>query len=43
MPVEKRPMQQGVQKFQVQGAKKAQARSVVILRESLSFLKQRSN
>jgi hypothetical protein len=42
-PVEKLLVGQAVEKFQVQGAKKAQTRSVVSLRESLSFLKQRSN
>jgi hypothetical protein len=41
--VEKILIRQGVEKFQVQGAKKVQARSVVSLRESLNFLKQRSN
>ncbi|MEF8943530.1 MAG: hypothetical protein V5B78_12150 [Desulfohalobiaceae bacterium] len=41
--VEKVLIRQGVQKFQVQGAKKVQGRSVVSLRESLNFLKQRRN
>jgi diguanylate cyclase (GGDEF)-like protein/PAS domain S-box-containing protein len=41
--VDKVIIRQGVQKFQVQGARKVQGRSVVSLRESLNFLKQRRN
>jgi hypothetical protein len=36
-PVEKVLIKQGVQKFQVQGAKKVQGRSVVSLHASLNF------
>ncbi|WP_045213183.1 hypothetical protein [Desulfonatronovibrio magnus] len=41
--VEKVLIQLAVQKFQVQGAKKVQDRSVFMIRKSLNFLQRRSN
>ncbi len=43
LAVEKDLIRQSVQKSQVQGAKKAQGRSVFLIREGLNFLQRRSN